>query len=274
MHVCSVGRIAIRALAGPGGPRHRPRSAAEALSDIGQLKELISLALPGTLIDDDMVRSWRNVHDLWEANFDDTSVSAETIIWLTRMSSLRRLSLNRIRLDESTVQAIVALRQICELHLENTQLPSEALSTLLQYGHLEVLNLTGWEFNEALLSVLKNDAKRLNHLIVRDGDLSVDIFRRLMNLSDQIYVDVSVLPEGITDEEVTSLHERADAVRRLSNSGWRLMLEAPQDTGSGMNRDEFWADRARRVSDRERPWMPEFFSVNLRPEKFLKPASQ
>ena len=251
-----------------------PSISREALSGIGQLKELISLALPGTSIDDGMVRSWRNVHDLWEANFDDTSVSTETIIWLTRMSSLRRLSLNRIRLDESTVQAIVALRQICELHLENTQLPSEALSTLLQYGHLEVLNLTGWKFSEALLSVLENNAKRLNHLIVRDEDLSLDLFRRLMNLSDQIYVDVSVLPEGITDEEVTSLHERADAVRRLSNSGWRLMLEAPQDTGSGMNRDEFWADRARRVSDRERPWMPEFFSVSLRPEKFVKPLSQ
>ena len=251
-----------------------PSISREALSGIGQLKELISLALPGTLIDDDMVRSWRNVHDLWEANFDDTSVSAETIIWLSRMSSLRRLSLNRIRLDEPTVQAIVALRQICELHLENTPLPSEALSSLLQYGHLEVLNLTGWEFNEALLAVLEKDAKRLNHLIVRDGDLSIELFRRLMNLSDQIYVDVPVLPEGITDEEVTSLHERADAVRRLSNSGWRLMLEAPQDTGSGMNRDEFWADRSRRVGDRKRPWMPEFFSVSLRPEKFLKQPSQ
>ena len=244
------------------------------LSGIGKLKELISLALPGTLVDDEMVRSWRNVHDLWEANFDDTSVSAETIIWLTRMQSLRRLSLNRIGLDESTVQAIVALRQICELHLENTPLPPEALSTLLQYGHLEVLNVTGWDFSEALLSVLEKDAKRLNHLIVRDRDLSLELFRRSMDLSDQIYVDVSVLPEGLTNEEVTSIHERADAVRRLSNSGWRLMLEAPQDTGSGMSRDEFRADRSRRLNGRQRPWMPEFFLVNLKPEKFVKPPSQ
>ena len=150
---------------------------------MGQLEELVSLALPGTPANDEIVGSWEKINDLWEANFDDTNVGAETIIWLTRMSSLRRVSLNRIHLDQSVIQALTALRQICELHLEHAQIPNDALALLLQKGHLEVMNLTGWEFDEELMETLESHGSRLSHLIIRDSELDPKTFRRLMNLS-------------------------------------------------------------------------------------------
>ncbi|MEC7680783.1 MAG: hypothetical protein VX694_16035 [Planctomycetota bacterium] len=251
-----------------------PSITPQTLRKVGQLEELVSLALPGTPANDEIVGSWANINDLWEANFDDTDVGAETIIWLTRMSSLRRVSLNRIHLDQAVIQALTALRQICELHLESTQIPNDALAFLLQKGHLEVMNLTGWKFDEELMKTLESHGSRLSHLIVRDGELDSKTFRRLMNLSPRIFIDVDSYPDDLSSAEFLSLHQRADQLRRQANSGWRLMLQSPQDIRLGMTRDEFLADRERRVQQRQAPWMPKYFSLGLRSEKFKAEAKK
>ena len=190
------------------------------------------------------------------------------------MSSLRRVSLNRIHLDQSVIQALTALRQICELHLEHAQIPNDALAFLLQKGHLEVMNLTGWKFDEELMETLESHGSRLSHLIVRDGELDSKIFRRLMNLSPRIFIEVDSYPDDLSSAEFLSLHQRADQLRRQANSGWRLMLQSPQDIRLGMTRDEFLADRERRVQQRQAPWMPKYFSLGLRSEKFKAEAKK
>ena len=245
-----------------------PSVSREVLTRVGLLKELVSLSLPGTPLDDQIVTSWDHVNDLWEANFNDTSVGAETVNWLASMSSLRRVSLNRIALNEEFSKSIVGLRQICELHLEESPISPEALSLLLRYGHLEVLNLTGWVFDEKLLDVLEKDAKGIAHLIIGKTQVDAETFRRLMAISDSIYVDTLHYPDQILDSEVATMHERADVLRRKINSGWRLTLESPQDIGAGMTRDDFLVDREQRIKQRRAPWMPVSFSIGLEPEKF------
>ena len=166
------------------------------------------------------------------------------------------------------MEAVVSLRQICELHLDGTRLPAEVLSKLLRHGHLEVLNLTGWDFDEALMKVLETDAKTLEHLKVHNSDLSYETFSRLMNLSDSIYIDMFQYPAQTSDAEIVAMHDRADALRRKYNSGWRLMLESPQDVGGRMSQNQFWREREKRLAQRRTPWMPPCFSLELGPEKF------
>ena len=45
-----------------------PSITPETLRKVGQLEELVSLALPGTPANDELVGSWENINDLWEAN--------------------------------------------------------------------------------------------------------------------------------------------------------------------------------------------------------------
>ncbi|MBL6724486.1 MAG: hypothetical protein ISQ09_05335 [Rubripirellula sp.] len=251
-----------------------PSVSREMLFEVGKLNELVSLSLPGTMLDDEVVSSWKGVNDLWEVNFNDTKIGAQTIVWLTRMPSLRRVSINRLAVDEAMIQAIVALRQICELHLEGTQIPSESLSKLLQNGHLEVLNLSGWQLDEKLIQMLEQHGKGLTHLILDSQRFDVKTFRRLMQISDSVFINTIRYPEELSEAEIATIHERADAVRRQTNSGWRLMLESPQDVGLGMNRSGFLNDRQRRIKQRETPWMPSFFSVSLAPEKFRRDAQE
>jgi hypothetical protein len=251
-----------------------PSVSREMLFEVGKLNELVSLSLPGTMLDDEVVSSWKDVNDLWEVNFNDTKIGAQTIVWLTRMPSLRRVSINRLAVDEAMIQAIVALRQICELHLEGTQIPVESLSKLLQNGHLEVLNLSGWQLDEKLIQILEQHGKRLTHLILDSQRFDVKTFRRLMQISDSVFINTIRYPEELSEAEIATIHERADAVRRQTNSGWRLMLESPQDVGLGMNRSGFLSDRQRRIKQRETPWMPSFFSVSLAPEKFRRDAQE
>ena len=250
-----------------------PSVSEETLLKIGELQELISLALPGTPLNDEIVRSWREVDDLWEVNFDDTHIAAETMVWLSRMPALRRVSLNRIQLNDEITEAMVELRQICELHLAGSQLPAETLSVLLSYGYLEVLNITHWDLNEEVFSVLETQGKRLTHLILGDSKVSLSEFRRLLDISESIFVEAEAYPSQLTDDEIATLHNRADSLRRQSNSGWRLMLKAPQDAPLQFSRGDFTADRERRIRQRERPWMPTHFSVDLSRDKFHSVAN-
>ncbi|MDC0278952.1 hypothetical protein OAL43_01975 [bacterium] len=238
------------------------------LRKIGDLGELVSLALPGSVIDDSIVREWRNVDDLWEVNLDDAPISAGTIAWLTRMSSLRRVSLNRISLDGATVNAISELRQVNELHLAESQLPIEALSVLLQQGHLQVLNLSGWDLTEEYLQVFERDGGGLQHLILGSDEVSAETYHRLMAISDSVFVELDSIPEFLDDAGVELLHQRADDVRRQVNSDWRLMLQSPQDEKSTFTPDTFWIERQRRIDERLIPLVPRSFLVSLNRNKF------
>ncbi len=158
------------------------------------LTELTFLALPGAKVNDDVVRDWSGLTSLWEVNLDDTEISVGTIAWLSRMDSLRRLSINRVPLTKAAADALVELDQVSELYLAGVSISRETLSTLLQLGSLETLDLSGWEIDDELLEILCSEGTHLKHLILRNSDVDESSFRRLLAACPTLYVDMGGIP--------------------------------------------------------------------------------
>lgn len=245
-----------------------PSLSRSTLRQIRKLKELIFLALPGADVDDELVREWGDVTGLWEVNLDDTRISVETIAWLSRMESLRRVSLNRVPMNDAAADAISELKQISELHLSGSPFPCEKLRPLLRSGNLETLELSGWQMDQTLIDVLHADGKTLRHLIVRDTDLDEATFQRLSDHPNEIYIEMDAVPDYLDALAVEQLHQRADQLRREMNTGWQLMLRSPHDFRPSGTRASFEQDRADRIRRRQLPAIPVSFMGQLNRQRF------
>lgn len=198
------------------------------LRRIGELTELNFLALPGAEIDDTVVQDWDELSSLWEVNFDDTKISTETIGWLSRMKSLRRVSLKRVQLCESAQEALSELTQISDLYLAEVEMPCHQLGKLLQQIDLEALDLSGWEFNEELVNLLCSEGRKLKYLIIGDSHLDEVAFHRLLEAAPELYLEMDELPEFVDQSSREELYRRAEVFAHEMNTGWRLMLR-PSD---------------------------------------------
>ena len=212
-----------------------PSVSQEALRRIGTLKELTFLALPGANVNDDVVRHWCDLTSLWEVNLDDTQISVDTIGWLSRMESLRRLSINRVPLTEAAADALAELDQISELYLAGVSMSRRNLCKVLKRRNLETLDLSGWEIDDELLGILCSDGTHLKHLILRDNELDGPTMKRLLVATPHLYVDMGDFPDYIDRPSLEELHRRAGALRAEMNTGWRLMLQPRDDVYQAMS---------------------------------------
>jgi hypothetical protein len=206
-----------------------PAVSQDMLRRIGNLRELTFLALPGTPLNDDIVRDWSALTGLWEVNLDDTQVSVETIGWLSRIESLRRVSIKRVALNEAAADALGELTQISELYLAGVPVSPQKLRRLLRHGGLETLDLSGWKVDPELVDLICSDGFALKHLVLRDTQVDLDALQRLMEAAPSMYVELDRVPGGLPDSLVAELHRRAAALRYEMNTGWRQTLRPGDD---------------------------------------------
>ncbi len=206
-----------------------PAVSQDTLRRIGNLRELTFLALPGTPLNDDVVRDWSALTGLWEVNLDDTQISVETIGWLSRIESLRRVSIKRVALNEAAADALGELTQISELYLAGVPIAPSKLRRLLRHGGLETLDLSGWKVDPELVDLICSDGFALKHLVLRDTEVDQDSLQRLMDAAQSMYVDLDRVPGGLPDSLVAELSRRATALRYEMNTGWRQTLRPGGD---------------------------------------------
>lgn len=193
--------------------------------EIGQFDELTLLSVPGMDIDDEVTANWHRIESLWEANFDDTSVSVGTIAWLSGIPSLRRLSLNRVPLSNAAADALSEVRQICELRLAGVSIAPEKLKQLLEITNIESLDISGHPVNADVVDAI-NSAAALKHLVLHNSDISAELLHRILDANPMIYVDLGQVPEFADDQLLSELNQRARLVRMKFNSGWRQVFLA------------------------------------------------
>jgi hypothetical protein len=201
----------------------------DTLRRIGNLRELTFLALPGTPLNDDVVRDWSALTGLWEVNLDDTQISVETIGWLSRIESLRRVSIKRVALNEAAADALGELTQISELYVAGVPMSPSKLCRLLRNGGLETLDLSGWKVDRELVDRICSDGFALKYLVLRDTEVDRDSLQRLMEAAPSMYVDLDRVPGGLSDSLVAELHRRAAALRYEMSTGWRQTLRPGED---------------------------------------------
>jgi hypothetical protein len=201
-----------------------PSISKEKLVEIGRLPKLTLLSVPGADVDDSVTANWRSLQSLWEVNLDDTAISVRTLGWLSRIESLRRVSLNRVDLNEDAAEALSELRGVSELHLAGVDLDPQRLRGLIEAGNLESLNLSGWQVNESLMKVLSG-ASTLRHLILRNTSIDAASLDRLLASNPDMYVDLGSRPDFVSDDVESELQRRGQIIQRAFSSGWRRALQ-------------------------------------------------
>lgn len=193
------------------------------LRRIGRMKDLSILCLPGAEINDDVTSEWSTLKSLWEINLDDTNVSVGTIAWLGGIESLRRVSLNRVPLSDAAAKALAQIRQVSELQLADVSFDPSFLLALAEAGNIESLDLSGWDSNEDLLSVLRS-IPSLKLVKMHDTSITEEQLQSLLSANPMIYIDAGKSGEQFDSETSEELQRRAIALARKTNAGWRQAL--------------------------------------------------
>lgn len=161
----------------------------EGMIKLGQFNGLTMLAVPGSDVDDQITSHWHKLEFIWDLNFDDTKISTATIDWVSRIDSLRRLSINRVPLSSKAARSLGELRQISELHLAGTQIDHDRLKPLLAAGNIEILNLSGWHLNDELVDLLESGFS-LRYLKLQESSIDTKALTRLLRQSMRLQVDL------------------------------------------------------------------------------------
>ncbi|MFK8110559.1 MAG: hypothetical protein AB8B91_00065 [Rubripirellula sp.] len=167
----------------------------EKLKKIGSFTGLNLLAVPGGDVDDDVTSHWQRLQFVWDVNLDDTAISFGTMEWLSRISSLRRLSLNRVAFNETAARVLGELRQVSELHLAGVKVDPARLRPILESGNLEILNLSGWKLDSELGEMLPL-SYALRVLKLHDSEVDLESLAKLLEQLPELHVDLGPEQEG------------------------------------------------------------------------------
>jgi hypothetical protein len=115
----------------------------EKFQSIGNFALLRELAVPGNPIDDDMIRHWSDLNDLWSLDLSETQVDVAAIQWAVKNKSLRYLNLTGVQLSKKAREMLAELSQLAFLSVANTQLSPTELSKILRNPSLDYLDLSG-----------------------------------------------------------------------------------------------------------------------------------
>lgn len=167
-----------------------PSISREKLIQIGEMKHLTALEVPGCPIDDRIVSHWSALTRLRRACFDDTAIGVETIRWLSTHESLRSVSLNYLQLDEAAQEAITILNQVTDLSLVQTEMSDEAFARFLQSRSIEFLNLSNTEISLAKLEAIARSST-LRYCVFNHCGLSPEIIERLLRENSGLHIEVN-----------------------------------------------------------------------------------
>ncbi|TWU55046.1 leucine-rich repeat domain-containing protein [Rubripirellula reticaptiva] len=181
------------------------------LCRIGELRRLTVLQIPGANVDDSITATWRGLESLWEINLDDNPVGAQTVAWLSTLPSLRSVSLNRVKLDDTARECLAELRQLSGLRLAGVEVGAKDLTSLMSNDALELLDLSQTEISPEILDLAANSPS-LKVLILHDCKYDPQQIERILKTNTTVAIDLGQLTaEGPADVSLASASEQLDA---------------------------------------------------------------
>ncbi|WP_201767184.1 protein kinase [Rhodopirellula sallentina] len=173
----------------------------DALSQLGKLKSLTALEVPGSLVDDEVTSSWRDLKRLRRVCFDDTAISEETVDWLATLTSLRSLSLDRVALSDLAWEKITTFSQLSELSVKGTTIPYRLLNRFVRHGGLEVLDISGFEVTDELAEAILH-ARYLHTLFILDSQIEMKRVKQMLEKHRHL-----LMIANFSEEQLESLPE-------------------------------------------------------------------
>jgi hypothetical protein len=115
----------------------------ENFKSIGNFSLLRGLSVPGNPVDDDTIRHWSDLTELWSLDLSETQVDVAAIRWAIANKSLRYLNLSGVRLSKEAKTMLAELSQLTFLSVAHTDISPTELSNILRNSSLIYLDLSG-----------------------------------------------------------------------------------------------------------------------------------
>lgn len=202
------------------------------LVQIGELKELSTLIVPGSDIDDSVTANWRELKQLSEVDFSYTNISRETFRFLMSLKNLQRLAINHVSIDRRDLQPLVGISQLIELEVAGVGLEDDLLEALLSRGMLDRLELSDCELSGRAVSILASPvARSLVFLGLRDCGLTEDEVQRILDGHSHLVVDAA--GHSLSDGFIDKLQRENRLVRRQDRASFLRHVGRFNQAGMG-----------------------------------------
>ncbi len=188
------------------------------LAEVGRFEQLVTLELPGAEIDDSVTRHWQPLENLQHVCLDDTSISAETMAWLSNIESLQSLSINRVHLNAAASERLADCHQLCKLRLRDAVVDQQSLCRLLQMGLLDLLDVSGHPIDEPLFDAIAR-CTALSTVVMSRQEARPKRVRRLLEGNGYlhvVFVDPGGEPTPIDQLELPAAIKTAMLQRQLN----------------------------------------------------------
>jgi len=165
----------------------------EALANVGSLRKLTMLCLPGSDLDDGLIQDhWQSLDSLSEVNLSDTSIGRGTIEFLVKRKNLQRLAVNYCRLTKDDLEIIAEIKQLIEVEVAGIGLSEKALVNCLRKGMLDRLDLADSEVTPAMVKILSSDlGNSLRFLGLQGCNLDDDSIKQIADAHPMLAMDIA-----------------------------------------------------------------------------------
>jgi len=206
------------------------RLSQKTLANVGKLKKLTVLSLPGSETDDSIVNDhWQDLEMLSDINLSDSAITSDSWEFLVGQKNLQKLAINHCQMNKDSLEKLVDVRQLIELEVAGIGLTPTTLRGCLRRGMLDRLDLSESEVTEEMVDILaSNVTKSIMFLGLQKCGLSDQQIRRIAEAHPRLALDVSKNP--ISDQLVSVLKDQKRFIDRRDRDSFLRHLS----TGGGL----------------------------------------
>ncbi|MGV3485414.1 MAG: hypothetical protein ACO1RT_13430 [Planctomycetaceae bacterium] len=210
------------------------RLSEKSLAKIGRFAKLTVLALPGSKVNDDIVRRhWAGLKLLSDVNLSETEITSESLQQLISLKNIQKLAINHCKVEKKDLRDLVKIDQLIELDVAGIGLDADTMMGCLRRGMLDRLNVSYSYLDDAAIEVLASScAKSLIFLGLRGCGLDEATVRRIADRHPRLAMDVAnnELSEAFVNElrqqnRLLDQHDRDGFLRHLSDGEYERMAD-------------------------------------------------
>lgn len=202
------------------------RLSQKSLANVGKLKKLTVLSLPGSETDDSIVQDhWQSLEMLSDINLSDTAITSASWEFFVGRKNLQKLAINHCQINKESLENLVDVRQLIELEVAGIGLTPTTLQGCLRRGMLDRLDLSESKVTEEMVDILASHlANSVRFLGLQACGLTDQQIRRIADSHPCLALDVSKNP--ISDQLASTLNDQKRLIDRGDRDGFLRHLSA------------------------------------------------
>lgn len=168
-----------------------PNISSASLREIGRFSDLITLKLPGSLLDDEAVANWSGLTCLSDIDLSHTNITKKSLAVISQCDKIQRLKLNHTKLQATDMDLIENLPNLIELEVAGVGMTNDALRLCLSSYLVDRIDLSSSLVTDEMVDLLASEeASHLLFIGLKRCALSEKSLRRIAEAHPRLAMDV------------------------------------------------------------------------------------